>query len=83
MMNAREVDMNERMLITKMEYSVLNEVLKYHEWMVLGSSKTIARSCVVSSNNRGKVLCASLWTKMRTMCGSRTGRWSLPCVMSD
>jgi hypothetical protein len=22
-------------------------------------------------------------TKMRTMCGSRTGGWSLPCVMSD
>jgi hypothetical protein len=21
--------------------------------------------------------------KMRTMCGSRTGGWSLPCVMSD
>jgi hypothetical protein len=20
---------------------------------------------------------------MRTMCGSRTGGWSLPCVMSD
>jgi hypothetical protein len=63
MMNAREVNMNERMLITKMEYSVLNEVLKYHEWMVLGSSKTIARSCVVSSNSRGKVLRESLWTK--------------------
>jgi hypothetical protein len=22
-------------------------------------------------------------TKVRTMCGSRTGGWSLPCVMSD
>jgi hypothetical protein len=22
-------------------------------------------------------------TKLRTMCGSRTSRWSLPCVMSD
>jgi hypothetical protein len=21
--------------------------------------------------------------RMRTMCGSRTGGWSLPCVMSD
>jgi hypothetical protein len=21
--------------------------------------------------------------KLRTMCGSRTGGWSLPCVMSD
>jgi hypothetical protein len=21
--------------------------------------------------------------KVRTMCGSRTGGWSLPCVMSD
>jgi hypothetical protein len=22
-------------------------------------------------------------TALRTMCGSRTGGWSLPCVMSD
>jgi hypothetical protein len=22
-------------------------------------------------------------TPLRTMCGSRTGGWSLPCVMSD
>jgi hypothetical protein len=22
-------------------------------------------------------------SQMRTMCGSRTGGWSLPCVMSD
>jgi hypothetical protein len=22
-------------------------------------------------------------SKLRTMCGSRTGGWSLPCVMSD
>jgi hypothetical protein len=22
-------------------------------------------------------------TTLRTMCGSRTGGWSLPCVMSD
>jgi hypothetical protein len=21
--------------------------------------------------------------RLRTMCGSRTGAWSLPCVMSD
>jgi hypothetical protein len=21
--------------------------------------------------------------RLRTMCGSRTGGWSLPCVMSD
>jgi hypothetical protein len=25
----------------------------------------------------------NLETMLRTMCGSRTGRWSLPCVMSD
>jgi DNA repair exonuclease SbcCD ATPase subunit len=25
----------------------------------------------------------SALSKMRTMCGSRTGGWSLPCVMSD
>jgi hypothetical protein len=24
-----------------------------------------------------------LLVKLRTMCGSRTGGWSLPCVMSD
>jgi hypothetical protein len=24
-----------------------------------------------------------LETLVRTMCGSRTGGWSLPCVMSD
>jgi hypothetical protein len=23
------------------------------------------------------------WACVRTMCGSRTGGWSLPCVMSD
>jgi hypothetical protein len=23
------------------------------------------------------------WSLLRTMCGSRTGGWSLPCVMSD
>jgi hypothetical protein len=23
------------------------------------------------------------WRMLRTMCGSRTGGWSLPCVMSD
>jgi hypothetical protein len=26
---------------------------------------------------------ATLNTDLRTMCGSRTGGWSLPCVMSD
>jgi hypothetical protein len=31
-----------------------------------------------SSGGRG----ASGWS-VRTMCGSRTGGWSLPCVMSD
>jgi hypothetical protein len=25
----------------------------------------------------------SSWGRLRTMCGSRTGGWSLPCVMSD
>jgi hypothetical protein len=25
----------------------------------------------------------SATSKLRTMCGSRTGGWSLPCVMSD
>jgi hypothetical protein len=23
------------------------------------------------------------WAQVRTMCGLRTGGWSLPCVMSD
>jgi hypothetical protein len=26
---------------------------------------------------------SKLSEKVRTMCGSRTGGWSLPCVMSD
>jgi hypothetical protein len=30
-----------------------------------------------------KTMNAALRTVMRTMCGSRTGGWSLPCVMSD
>jgi hypothetical protein len=30
--------------------------------------------CVVNALIKGE---------MRTMCGSRTGGWSLPCVMSD
>jgi hypothetical protein len=29
------------------------------------------------------VLDSSVFTTMRTMCGSRSGGWSLPCVMSD
>jgi hypothetical protein len=33
----------------------------------------------------GKVVDLNLYRSMivRTMCGSRTGGWSLPCVMSD
>jgi hypothetical protein len=27
--------------------------------------------------------CGSLSRFLRTMCGSRTGGWTLPCVMSD
>jgi hypothetical protein len=30
-----------------------------------------------------EVLDAVVLQKLRTMCGSRTGGWSLPCVMSD
>jgi hypothetical protein len=32
---------------------------------------------------RGGVPNSYFQGELRTMCGSRTGRWSLPCVMSD
>jgi hypothetical protein len=34
-------------------------------------------------NLRGQLKELEEATLLRTMCGSRTGGWSLPCVMSD
>jgi hypothetical protein len=40
--------------------------------------KDVYIPCTMTTNNAG-------WERgwLRTMCGSRTGGWSLPCVMSD
>jgi hypothetical protein len=34
-------------------------------------------------SSRGARRTRKRWANLRTMCGSRTGGWSLPCVMSD
>jgi hypothetical protein len=46
-MDAREIDMKERMLMMEAEYSVLKEVLKYNEcgWSNSGSVNLMAFTC--------------------------------------
>jgi hypothetical protein len=44
------------------------------------------RYITFGDNGRGRVLSEGeikVSDKMRTMCGSRTGGWSLSCVLSD
>jgi hypothetical protein len=37
----------------------------------------------VSMNHQNQLEQMANGAMLRTMCGSRTGGWSLPCVMSD
>jgi hypothetical protein len=50
------------------------------------STLTFAGQCLVDEfmkESDHAVAAPNIVMKVRTMCGSRTGRWSLPCVMSD
>jgi hypothetical protein len=38
---------------------------------------------LLSSDSSSSIGVLTLLALLRTMCGSRTGGWSLPCVMSD
>jgi hypothetical protein len=38
---------------------------------------------VTREKRKGKEMNKKKLQQVRTMCGSRTGGWSLPCVMSD
>jgi hypothetical protein len=46
------------------------------DWLKTVGKKLTTAQC----DDKEKVLFAA---GLRTMCGSRTGGWSLPCVMSD
>jgi hypothetical protein len=50
---------------------------------VFVDGKNEALTCGIVAPHAGVVIVAQPVVRMRTMCGSRTGGWSLPCVMSD